>query len=61
MELKTGRGYEELVTSEVLAPLGMGDTKITLTPAAWRSQVAPGLDRKGQRAERNTPCKSCDT
>ena len=61
MELKTGRGFEELVTSEVLAPLGMGDTKITLTPAAWRSQVAPGLDSKGQRAERNTPCKSCDT
>lgn len=79
MELRTGRGYEELVGTELLTPLGMFDTKvrvnavyssvivlvyakhdefdtkITLSPEQWAHDVAPGENKKGKFAERDTP------
>ena len=41
--------YEALVTARVLAPLGMHDTRVTLTPAMQR-RLAPGHDEAGQVA-----------
>ena len=38
---KAGKGYEQLITERVLAPLGMRDTVITLTDA-HRTRLAPG-------------------
>ncbi|HLZ45079.1 MAG TPA: serine hydrolase [Gemmatimonadales bacterium] len=43
---KAGMSYETLVTRRVLAPLGMNETAISLTPAL-RSRLAPGHDVDG--------------
>ena len=41
-----GTGYEALVTRRILAPLGMRETAITLSPAL-RARLAPGHDGEG--------------
>jgi len=41
LELKAGKPYEELVVSRICAPLGMEDTRITLS-AAMRERLARG-------------------
>ena len=46
LALKAGVSYEELVRRRVLAPLGMRETAITLTPAL-KARVAPGHDAEG--------------
>ena len=43
---KAGMSYEELVRQRVLAPLGMRETAITLSPAL-RARLAPGHDAEG--------------
>ena len=43
LSLRAGRSYEELLIERVLMPLGMGDTRITLTPDQ-RRRLAPGYD-----------------
>jgi D-alanyl-D-alanine-carboxypeptidase/D-alanyl-D-alanine-endopeptidase len=43
LALRAGRPYEELLVSRVCAPLGLGDTRITLTPS-MRDRLAPGHD-----------------
>src|SRR5258706_527568 len=43
---KAGMSYEELVRQRVLAPLGMRETAITLSPAL-RVRLAPGHDAEG--------------
>jgi len=43
LALRAGRGYEELVVSRICAPLGMDDTRITLTPD-MRQRLVPGHD-----------------
>lgn len=43
LSLRAGRGYEELVTSRICQPLGLNDTRITLTPA-MRERLAQGHD-----------------
>lgn len=43
---RAGTTYEALVTDRVLAPLGMRDTRITLTPAL-RTRLATGHDATG--------------
>lgn len=42
------KSYEALLTERVLAPLGMGDTRIALTPG-MTSRVAPGHDNSGAK------------
>lgn len=46
LALKAGMSYEELVRRRVLAPLGMRETAITLSPAL-RARLAPGHDNEG--------------
>lgn len=45
---RAGMSYEALVTARILDPLGMRDTRITLTPA-MRSHLAAGHDAAGKR------------
>ena len=44
LALRAGRGYEELVVSRICGPLGLNDTRITLTPA-MRERLVPGHDK----------------
>jgi serine-type D-Ala-D-Ala carboxypeptidase/endopeptidase len=46
LALKAGMSYEELVRRRILAPLGMRETAIMLTPA-MRAHLAPGHDDEG--------------
>jgi len=46
LALKAGTSYEELVRRRILAPLGMRETVITLSPAL-RARLAPGHDAEG--------------
>jgi serine-type D-Ala-D-Ala carboxypeptidase/endopeptidase len=46
---RAGKPYETLIRERVLAPLEMGETRITLTPEL-RSRVAPGHDGEGKPA-----------
>jgi len=46
LALKAGMSYEELVRRRVLAPLGMRETAITLSPAL-RARLAAGHDNEG--------------
>jgi CubicO group peptidase (beta-lactamase class C family) len=46
LTLKAGKPYEALVTERVLQPLGMNDTRITLT-ADMRARLAAGHDQSG--------------
>jgi len=46
LALKAGTSYEELVRRRILAPLGMRETAITLTPVL-RSRLALGHDAEG--------------
>jgi len=41
LALRAGKSYEQLVIERILTPLGMSDSRITLTPA-MRSRLAPG-------------------
>ena len=43
LALRAGRSYEDLLVSRICAPLGLDDTRITLTPG-MRSRLAPGHD-----------------
>jgi CubicO group peptidase (beta-lactamase class C family) len=43
LSLRTGRSYEELVTTRICAPLGLNDTRITLS-SAMRERLAQGHD-----------------
>ena len=43
LALRAGQSYEELVVSRICAPLGLDDTRITLTPS-MHSRLAPGHD-----------------
>jgi serine-type D-Ala-D-Ala carboxypeptidase/endopeptidase len=43
LSFRVGRGYEELVVSRICDPLGLNDTRITLTPA-MRDRLAEGHD-----------------
>ena len=47
LALKAGMTYEELVRRRILAPLGLRETAITLSPAL-RARVAPGHDNEGK-------------
>ncbi|MBW7934015.1 MAG: serine hydrolase [Gemmatimonadaceae bacterium] len=49
LALRAGKSYEALVTERVLQPLGMRDTRITLTDA-MRKRVAPGHTADGKAA-----------
>jgi serine-type D-Ala-D-Ala carboxypeptidase/endopeptidase len=49
LALKAGMSYEQLVTRRILAPLGMRETAITLTPA-MKAKLAPGHDADGNVA-----------
>jgi CubicO group peptidase (beta-lactamase class C family) len=46
LALKARTSYEDLVRRRILAPLGMRETAITLTPAL-RARIAPGHDAEG--------------
>ena len=46
LALKAGKSYEALLTERVLKPLGMNDTRITLTPA-MSARFAHGFDAAG--------------
>ncbi|MGH7528582.1 MAG: serine hydrolase [Gemmatimonadales bacterium] len=48
LALRGGKSYEELLIEHVLAPLGMDDTRITLTPA-MRARLARGHNQEGER------------
>ncbi len=41
LALRVGRSYEDLVVSRICAPLGLDDTRITLTPG-MRQRLVPG-------------------
>jgi len=47
LAMRAGRSYEQLVTERVLAPLGMKDTRITLT-SDLRARLAPGHTETGK-------------
>lgn len=47
LALRSGKSYENLVTDRILRPLGMNDTRITLTPA-MKSRLAPGHSPTGE-------------
>jgi D-alanyl-D-alanine-carboxypeptidase/D-alanyl-D-alanine-endopeptidase len=47
LALRGGKSYENLVTDRILRPLGMNDTRITLTPA-MKSRLAPGHSEGGE-------------
>lgn len=49
LALRAGEGYEALVSRRVLQPLGMNDTRITLTPS-MRKRLAPGHGPDGSPA-----------
>jgi len=53
LALRAGKSYEELVTERILAPLGMRETRITLTPE-MREHLAVG------RAANGTPVPNWD-
>lgn len=46
LALRAGTDYETLVTTRILKPLGMNDTRIVLSPA-MRARLATGHDRVG--------------
>jgi CubicO group peptidase (beta-lactamase class C family) len=46
---RAGKDYETLVRERVLAPLGMGETRIALSPVL-RTRLAPGHDEGGNAA-----------
>ena len=46
LSLRAGKSYEALVTERILEPLGMHDTRITLTPAML-AHLAPGHNDAG--------------
>jgi len=46
LALKAGKSYETLVTERILRPLGMNDTRITMSPA-MKSRLAPGHSASG--------------
>jgi D-alanyl-D-alanine-carboxypeptidase/D-alanyl-D-alanine-endopeptidase len=46
LALRAGKPYEALLTERVLAPLGMSDTRVTLTPDQ-KSRLAAGHDGAG--------------
>ena len=46
LSLRAGTSYEALVIDRILAPLGMRDTRITLTPV-MQSRLAHGYDARG--------------
>jgi CubicO group peptidase (beta-lactamase class C family) len=48
LALKGGATYEEVLRRRVLDPLGLGDTRIALTPDL-RTRLAPGHDQAGHR------------
>jgi CubicO group peptidase (beta-lactamase class C family) len=47
LSLRAGMGYEELLKARVLAPLGMKDTGITLSPG-MKARLAVGHDLEGR-------------
>ena len=47
LSLHAGRSYEELVVSRICGPLGLDDTRITLTPG-MQARLAPGHDEAWQ-------------
>lgn len=53
LSLRGGKSYEDLLTERILIPLGMNDTRITLTPS-MKSHMAQGFDALG------TPVRSWD-
>ena len=55
LEIATGQQYEPLLHATLIAPLRLRQTAITLSPAQWADQVAPGVNATGGFAERNTP------
>ena len=48
LSLRAGTSYEDLVVSRICTPLGMADTRITLTPE-MQQRLAPGHDSALQR------------
>jgi len=46
LALKTGKDYETLVTERICKPLGMGDTRIALSPE-MKKRLATGYDAEG--------------
>jgi D-alanyl-D-alanine-carboxypeptidase/D-alanyl-D-alanine-endopeptidase len=48
LTLRAGRSYEDLVVSRICAPLGLNDTRITLTPD-MRRRLVPGHDTTLQK------------
>jgi CubicO group peptidase (beta-lactamase class C family) len=53
LALRAGKSYEELLVERILNPLGMNDTRITLTPS-MKSRMAQGFDAQG------TPARTWD-
>ncbi len=53
LSYRAGKDYERLVADRVLKPLGMNDTRITLTPS-MQKRLAPGHSESG------TPAKNWD-
>jgi CubicO group peptidase (beta-lactamase class C family) len=53
LSLRGGKSYEELLKERILDPLGMNDTRITLTPS-MKQHMAQGFDAMG------TPVRSWD-
>lgn len=49
LALRAGRSYEALLTERVLKPLGMSDTRISLSPA-MRTRLAVGHNASGEKA-----------
>ena len=49
LALRAGKGYEDLVVERICAPLGMNDTRVTLTDA-MKARLAPGHDADGEPA-----------
>ena len=50
LAFRAGESYESLVTERILRPLGMTDTRITLTPS-MQQRLAPGHAPDGSPAE----------
>lgn len=50
LELKYGASYESLVAERICRPLGMADTRITLSPEA-SARLAPGHDASGRQVK----------
>ena len=46
LALRAGKSYEDLVTERILRPLGMNDTRITLSPS-MKSRLTPGHSPTG--------------